>query len=421
MKLIDVNDVDFVKLVRPGDCVAWGQAAAEPLPLTKALMSQRAAIGRFSVFVGVTWSETADPAFADCVQFLSYCGAGRNRRLAAAGALDVLPCHYSQLERMIRSGRLQIDVVLLQVAPARHHGGYSLSIAHEYLLAAVDSARVVVAEINEQAPWTYGEKTLQASDIDVAVMTSRTFSTPDRAPISATDRIIAARVADLIEDGSTLQLGIGALPEAVLAALSNRRDLGVHTGALADEAANLAARGVINNSRKSIDRGITVAGVMMGGAAVYAYAHENPAVQFRSVDYTHSQDILARIERFVAINSAVEVDLTGQINAEVAAGVYVGAVGGALDFLRGAAQSRGGLPIVALRSAAGDATNQLSRIVARLSGPVSTPRSDAGLIVTEHGVADLRGLSLSRRLPRMLEIADPKFREDLERAAHHHS
>jgi acyl-CoA hydrolase len=421
MKVLRQEDLDFAALVNPGDCVAWGQAGAEPLPLTQALMLQRAAIGRFSVFIGATWSDTADPLFADCVRFISYCGAGRNRRLAKAGALDVVPCHYSQLGGLIRSGRLKIDVLLLQVAAARQRGRYSLSVAHEYLVPAIDAARIVVAEINAQAPWTYGERTLQESDIDVAVVTSRALSAPDRAMPSAADGVIAGRVAELIEDGSTLQCGIGALPEAVLAELSNRRDLGVHTGALVDEAAKLAASGVINNSRKSIDRGVTVAGVMMGSRTVYDYAHQNAAVQFRSVDYTHSQRVLAGIDRFVAINSAVEVDLTGQINSEVAGGIYVGAVGGVVDFLRGAHQSKGGLPIVVLPSTAGSVAQPHSRIVARLSGPVSTPRCDAGLIVTEHGVADLRGLSLSQRLPRMLELAHPQFRESLERSARENS
>jgi acyl-CoA hydrolase len=420
MKMLGLADLDFAALVKPGDCVAWGQAGAEALPLTQALMLQRAAVGRFSAFIGATWSGTADPAFTDYVRFISYCGAGRNRALAKAGALTIVPCHYSQLGDLIRSGRLKIDVLLLQVAPAKG-GRFSLSIAHDYVVAAVDAARVVIVEINDQAPWTYGERTLDESDIDVAVVTSRPPAAPQRAVPSDVERAIAGRVAGLIEDGSTLQFGIGTLPEAVLAGLSQHRDLGVHTGALVDEAARLAASGVINNSRKSIDRGITIAGVMMGGGAVYNYAHDNAAVQFRSVDYTHSQRVLATIERFVAINSAIEVDLTGQINSEVAADVYVGAVGGALDFLRGAHGSWGGLPVVALPSTAGSASSPLSRIVARLSGPVSTPRSDAGLIITEHGVADLRGLTLSERSARMVDIAHPQFREGLERAGYTHN
>jgi acetyl-CoA hydrolase len=317
---------------------------------------------------------------------------------------------------MIRTGRLTIDVLMLQVAPPDSSGRFSLSIAHEYLIAALDSARVVVAEINDQAPWTFGERSLGECDIDIAVRTSRAPLTPkDKAP-SADELAVAGRVGALIEDGSTLQFGIGSLPEAVLRSLSGHRNLGVHTGALLDAAADLAAQGIINNEKKSVDPGLTVAGAMLGGRSVYDYAHQNPRVQFRSVDYTHSAQVLAAQDRFVSINSAIEVDLTGQINAEVAGGVYVGAVGGAIDFMRGAHRSKGGLPIVALPSTAGSGGRRLSRIVARLSGPVSTPRSDAGLIVTEHGVADLRGLSLAQRIPLMIELADGEFRDGLAEA-----
>jgi acyl-CoA hydrolase len=417
MKVLELEALEFAACVKPGDRIAWGQAGAEPLALTQALMAQRAAIGRFSAFIGITWSDIANPGHADHVRFTSYCGAGHNRRLAKAGLLDVLPCHYSQLPDMIRTGRLKIDVLMLQVAPPDSRGRFSLSIAHEYLVAALDAARVVVVEINDQAPWTFGERSLGESDIDIAVLTSRVPLTPKSSAPSADELAVAGRVGALIEDGSTLQFGIGSLPEAVLRSLSGHRNLGVHTGALLDAAADLAAQGIINNEKKSVDPGLTVAGVMLGGRSVYDYAHRNPRVQFRSIDYTHSAQVLAAQDRFVSINSAIEVDLTGQINAEVAGGLYVGAVGGAIDFMRGAHRSKGGLPIVALPSTAGSGGRRTSRIVAKLSGPVSTPRSDAGLIVTEHGVADLRGLSLAQRIPLMIALADGEFRDGLAEAA----
>jgi acetyl-CoA hydrolase len=417
MKVLELEALEFAAVVKTGDRVAWGQAGAEPLALTRALMAQRAAIRRFSAFIGISWSDMVNPEHADHVQFTSYCGAGHNRRLAQAGLLDVLPCHYSELPDMIRTGRLKIDVLMLQVAPPDSNGRFSLSIAHEYLVAALGAARVVVAEINDQAPWTFGERSLAESDIDIAVFTSRTPLTPKSSAPSADELAVGRRVAALIADGSTLQFGIGSQPEAVLQSLGGHRNLGVHSGALLDAVAELAAQGIINNEKKSVDPGLTVAGVMLGGRSVYDYAHQNPRVQFRSVDYTHSAQVLAAQDRFVSINSAIEVDLTGQINAEVAGGVYVGAVGGAIDFMRGAHRSKGGLPIVALPSTAGSGARRASRIVARLSGPVSTPRSDAGFIVTEHGVADLRGLSLSQRIPLMIALADDEFRDGLAEAA----
>ncbi|MBI4290707.1 MAG: acetyl-CoA hydrolase/transferase family protein [Betaproteobacteria bacterium] len=412
-KECDLDSFDFSSVIRPGDTVMWGQASAEPLPLTQALMAQRHAIGDFKVFLGATYSDSLKPEYADSVSFSAYCGSGGNRALARAGKLDILPVHYSQISGLIDSGRLKVDVLMLQLAPADAHGNYSLSMAHEYLIPALEATRVVIAEVNEQAPWTWGERPVRDQDIDYLLRTSRQPLELHHPPPGEAELGVARHVAGLIDDGATLQFGLGALPEAILTALADRRDLGIHSGAIGDQAAELMQAGVVNNARKSLDRGVAVAGVMFGSKRVQHFCHCNPAVQFRSSAYTHNADVLARIERFVALNTAVEVDLTGQINSEVAGGVYVGAVGGALDFLRGAHRSKGGLPIIALPSTAGKA----SRIVSRLSGPATTPRSDAGIIVTEYGVADLRGLPLSERAKRMIAIAHPDVRERLEREA----
>ena len=425
-RVVEADALDFAQYVRPGDLVAWGQCGAEPCTLTMRLMAQRQAIaaqggggGRFRVFIGASWSGTLEPAHADVVDFLAYGAAGTNRRLERAGVLDILPCHYSQFREAFTHGPNRVDVLLLQVAPADEAGRYSLSIAHEYLVPLIETARVVIAEVNAAAPWTYGERMLRAEDFDVLVHTERM---PLEAPVAqageAEARIaarVASHVAGLVEDGSTLQLGLGALPEAIAARLADRRDLGVHTGTIGDALAGLMEAGVVTNARKTRDAGVSVAGTMMGTRRVYEFAHRNAQVQFRSTAYTHDIGVLGSIDRFVAINSALEVDLTGQMNAEVAAGRYVGAVGGALDFMRGAVRSRGGMAVVALASRA----RHGSRIVARLSGPVSTPRGDAAVIVTEHGVADLRGLTLAQRVERMLAIAPAECREAL--AAEYHA
>ena len=416
---LTLDALDFADFVRPGDTVTWGQAAAEPTPLTARLMAQRHRIGPFTAFLGISQSATPDPAFADTVRFTGYCGTGDNRRLAAAGLLDILPCHYSDLAARL-PGR--IDVLLLQLAEAPDGSGYSLGLAHEYLVPLVDRARVVIAEVNGRTPWTFGERLLRAGDLDAVVRTARApaeLAAPSPGPV---EQAIARRVAALVEDGSTLQMGLGSLPGCILAQLADRRDLGIHSGVIGDPVADLVAAGVVTNARKTIDAGLSVTGLLMGSRRLYDFAHRNPALALRSTAYTHNPAVLERIDRFVAVNAAIEVDLSGQVNAEVARGLYVGAVGGAVDFLRGAQRSKGGLPIVALPAtvgggAAGIGQGTASRIVARLSGPVSTARSDAGIIVTEHGVADLRGLSLAQRVRRMIELADPAFRESLEREA----
>lgn len=409
-RVVEAERLEFAQYVRPGDMITWGQCGAEPCTLTAQLMAQRATIGgRIRVFLGASWSDTLDPAHADVVDFVAYGGSGTNRKLARAGVLDVLPCHYSQFRDVLTAGPNRVDVLLLQVAPADAAGHYSLSIAHEYLVPLLDSARVVIAEVNAGAPWTYGERTLRAEDFDVLVPADRVPLEAPPVPAGEVERRIARHAATLIEDGSTIQLGLGALPEAIAAQLRDRRDLGVHTGTFGDALVGLVEAGVVTNARKTRDAGVSIAGTMMGTRKTYRHAHRNAQVQFRSTAYTHDIDVLGSLDRFVAINSALEVDLTGQINAEVAGGLYLGAVGGALDFMRGASRSRGGLAIVALASS----TRNGSRIVAELSGPVSTPRSDAAVIVTEHGVADLRGLTLAQRVERMLAIAPPEHREAL--------
>ena len=405
--------LDLARWIKPGDTVLWGQANAEPVTLVRALAEQRHHFARTRVFLGVGLSGVMEPQHADAIDFLGYCGSGTNRRLAEAGLLDIWPGHYSDLPARIRSGDLRIDVLMLQVPPADAQGRHSLGLAHEYLLAALATARVVIAEVNDQAPWTMGSQHVDAARISASVSASYA-PLCSRGPASgAVEAAIAAHAASLIEDRATLQCGLGAIPEAVLAALHGRRDLGVHSGAVGDGVMALMEASVVTNAHKGRDPGATVAGVLMGSTRLHRYAHHNPALQMRGTDYTHDPDVLASLPRFVAINSAVEVDLSGQVNAEVAAGCYVGAVGGAVDFVRGAQRSRGGVPIIALPATAG----AHSRIVATLSGPVSTPRCDAGVFVTEYGIADLRGLPLAARRRLMLDIAHPEHRARLERQA----
>src|ERR1700736_777117 len=271
VKTVELANIDLTSCIRAGDAVMWGQAAAEPLALTRALTQQRDRLGPIEVFIGASWSDCTDPVFADRVRFRSYCGAGHNRRLAEAGILDILPCPYSQLPALIRSRQLRVDVLMLQLAPAGTEGRFSLSLAHEYLLPALDVARVILAEVNEQAPWTFGTRTIAAEDIDLMVRTSRPPLRPPATRPSALERAVAVRAAALIEDGATLQCGLGSLPAAILMHLTDRRDLGVHTGALVDPMAALEQAGVITNARKSIDPGSSVAGVVMGGSAACNY------------------------------------------------------------------------------------------------------------------------------------------------------
>lgn len=413
-RTVDAANLELAEIVRPGDGLIWGQACAEPLALVEALVAQRAALGGVEVFMGVNWSGTIRPEHADHLRLTAYCGAGHNRRLADAGVLDICPYPYSQIGPLIRAGKIKCDVVLLQVSPPNARGEYSLGLDVEYLAPAIDCARSVVAEVNDHVPWTSTERLLRAEDFALITRSSRPPVPPPYGAPGDIEGRIAQHAAQFIPDGATLEFGLGSLPDAILAALAGRRDLGVHSGLLCDGVARLAAQGVITNARKSIDRGVTVGGVLMGTRTLFDFAHLNPRLQLRSCEYTHHPAVLSRIERFVAVNSAVEVDLTGQVNAEIAGGSYVGAIGGQLDFVRAANLSVGGASLICLPSSVG---TRASRIVARLSGPVATPRSEAGVFVTEWGAADLRGVPLARRAARMIAIAHPDFREGLERSA----
>ena len=407
--------IDLAQFIRPGDGVVWGQACAEPLTLTEAFVAQRERYPGASVFLGVNYSGTLKAEHADCLKLLSYCGAGHNRKLADAGLLDICPFPYSQLGGLIRGGRLKTDVVLLQVSPPNERGEYSLGISVEYLGPALGTARVVIAEVNDQVPWTHTDPLLTAKDFAHVIRSSRPpVPLPYGAP-GETELAIGRNAAAYIEDRAVLEFGLGSLPDAILAALGDRRDLAIHSGLLSDGVAKLMQSGAITNARKSIDRGVTVGGILFGTRLLFDFARENAAINLRSTDYTHSAATLGKIERFVAVNSAVEVDLTGQVNAEIAGGSYVGAVGGALDFIRAANASPGGVSLICLPASIG---TRLSRIVAKLSGPVATPRSEAGVFVTEYGAADLRGVPLAGRPARMIAIAHPAFREHLEREAH---
>jgi acetyl-CoA hydrolase len=288
-----------------------------------------------------------------------------------------------------------------------------MGIADEYLSAAIARARVVIAEVNDRVPNVRSRRRLQPEEIDVIVRTSAPLAEVMSRPPTDTEVAVAKRVAELIPNGATLQMGLGTLPMAVISELGAHADLGIHSGQIGDAVARLAEAGVITGSQKSTDRGFIVTGILMGSRPLFDFADDNPVVQLCSTDYTHDPVVLASQTRFAAIQTALEVDLSGQVNAETIGDEYIGGVGGAIDFLRGAHRSAGGLPIVALSSTAGSR----SRIVAHLSGPVTAARSDAGIFVTEHGVADVRGLTLRQRRERLLAIADPSHREAIGKAS----
>ena len=404
---------DFSPHVREGDVVTWLQGTGEPLGLSNRLVAQRHALPPLNLFVGLMASHTLKPEHADrfCLRGLN--GAGTARTLTAANVLDIIPAYVSAVPGLVRSRVIPVDILLLRVRPHPKPGYFTAGVMADFLPAMVQAARCVIAEIDERLPITAQDALVEAKDIDVLTQCDADeVLMPDPEPTDI-DMRVAAHVAGLIPDGATIQLGVGGLPVAVCRALMQHKDLGVHSGVISDIVVDLVEKGVITNARKGIDAGRIVTGGLFGSRRLMNFADGNQRIEIRCSEYTHNQQVLARLPNLYAINSGVEVDLTGNVNSEIAAGRYLGAIGGLPDFVRGAIASNGGRSIIALPSTTPDGKH--SRIVATLAGrPISVPRGDIDLVVTEYGVADLRGRSFSERAERLRAIAHPDFRDRLQ-------
>ena len=412
----DAAGLDLSQFLAPGDRIVWGQACGEPTTLVEALIAQAERIGPLSAFAATSFSGLLDAAAAEKLQISSMGAIGALRTLAAAHRLGVVPCHVSQVGPMIEQGLIGCDVAFVQVSPPDADGNHSFGLISDFVQAAVKKARVVIAEVNERVPFTLGDAVLPAARIDCAVHVARTPVEVSAAKISETDLAIAKVVAGYIEDGAIIQVGIGAVPDAILRLLQDRRNLGVHSGMIGDGLVDLVEAGVVTNALKPIDPGVSITGALIGTRRLYEFADRNPQIGMRSSAYTHDAAVLARLPKLVTINSAIEVDLTGQVNAEQSGSQYLGGTGGQVDFVRAGARSLHGHSIIALPATARG--GQISRITATLAGPVTTARSDVDVIVTEFGAAELKGQTLAERTRRLIAIAHPDFQEELSRAAH---
>ncbi|MBB1634919.1 hypothetical protein A9975_29185 [Cupriavidus sp. UME77] len=398
--------------------MCFGQACSEPQSLLRELLNQgerlHARFGRLKLFVFGSYSGLIKPEHAAWFDFEGYGAIGDTSALARAGLLDIYPVHYSALPALLAS-TLRPDVMLLQLSRPDGAGQYSLGVACDFQLTASRNARVVIAEVNAHAPFSPGALLPDDVRIDHVVRSDLPLVEAPRAARDDISDRIASHVAGLIEDGATLQMGVGSVMDAVCRALATHKDLGVHGGILTDGLADLMRQGVVTNARKGSHVGQSVVGSLLGTRHLFEFADNNAQISLAETHVTHSPESLARQLRLCSINSAVEVDLTGQVNAEMSGGRYIGAVGGQLDYLRAAARSPGGASIVALPSTARGGS--VSRIVADLNGPVTTPRSDVGYVVTEWGVARLKDRPLADRVRAMIAIAHPDHRDALvERA-----
>jgi acyl-CoA hydrolase/RimJ/RimL family protein N-acetyltransferase len=342
---------------------------------------------------------------------------GANARAAVRdGRADYTPIHLSDVPRLFRSRQQPVDVALIVVSEPRY-GTVTLGTSVDVVRAAIDVAGTVIAEVNPRMPRTSGDAVLKLEEIDWLV--PHRFELPEITPavLHGVAERIGGHIARLVEDGSTIQAGIGSIPDAAIAALKGKRDLGIHTEMMSDGMVDLIERKVVTNRLKAVDPGVSVTSFVLGTRRVYDFVNDNPDVLFRSTEYTNDASVIARQPRMVAINGAIEVDLTGQVCADSVGTRFYSGFGGQVDFMRGASQSPGGKPIVALPSTLKD--EQVSRIVPKLApgAGVVTNRADVHFVITEYGVADLHGKSVRERALALVQIAHPRFRQWLMREA----
>lgn len=403
-------DLDIAQYLRPGDTVLIGQAAAEPPALIRKFIAAAHAIDGLTAFCGYTLSDAWAAVSPGRPDIKAYVAHGALRKLSAKGLVDIVPCHYGRIEELITAGHIPADVVLLQVGPADADGYYSFGATVDYAAIAAERARTVLVEINENMPRTNASRRLHRSRVAASVTSSGPLADSPARSATAAELSVAGMVAGFVPSGATIQLGVGALADAIARELHGRRQLRVRSGLVGDWLADLDEAGALADAP-----GSCVTGMALGTERLYKFLGDSAKVRLAPVGEQLAPAALAESDLYVAMNSALEVDLCGQVSAEVVAGGrYVGAVGGQAGFFRAARLARSGLAVVAL--AATDPDGSTSRIVPAVGGPVTTPQSDVDLVVTEYGAADLRGASYRERAERLIAVAAPQHRSALAAA-----
>ena len=409
-----------IHAIPPGGRILIGSGAAEPTTLVDALVEHGSHLVRTEVVHLLTLGGApyVRPELAGRFRHAAFFIGPNVREAVQAGRADFIPIFLSEIPHLIRSQCCRIDVALLQVTPPDASGYVSLGVSVDIVRAAVDAAAVVIAEVNPAMPRTYGDSFVHVSELDGLVPVETPILELVAEPPDEVAFAIGQHVANLIPEGATLQTGIGKIPHAVLASLTGHRDLGIHTEMLSDSVIDLVEKGVITGRRKTLLPGKIVTSFVMGTRRLYDWVNENPAVELHPSDFTNDPLVIAKNDQMIAINSALAVDLTGQVAADTLGGRFFSGIGGQVDFTRGAARSRGGKPIIALPSTA--QAGSVSRIQPLLEAGagVVTSRGDVHFVVTEFGVADLWGKSIRERANALIQIAHPKFRAELTTAAH---
>lgn len=414
-----VSAAEALSHVRSGDRVVFAHACGEPLELVDALVARAAELEHVEInhMVAMGKGEYAKPEFADSFFHKSLFVGASTREAVKDGRGDYVPVFFHEIPKLFCEGYLPPDVVLAHVSPPDQHGFCSFGISVDYTKPAAQVAKTVVALVNPNMPRTHGDSFIHLSEIDYIVESEQPIIELPPPKIGPVEEAIGRHIAGLIDDGACLQLGIGGIPDAVLSFLHEKNDLGIHTEMFSEGVVDLYNEGVITNRRKKVHRDKFVATFLMGTRRLYDFVDDNPAVNMFTVNYTNDPYLIGQNDKVVAINSALQVDLMGQIVADSMGPVQYTGIGGQVDFVRGAARSAGGKAIIALPSTARKGT--VSRIVAGV-GPgtaVTTMRADVDYVVTEHGIAHLRGKGLRERAEALLAVASPEFRDQIREEA----
>ncbi len=395
--------------------LVYGNATGFPQVFCKALAEQKDRLTNVQIYnmliTGTPWHIDVEMKghFQTITSFISR----PSLKGMQEGLIEFIPCYLRQVPLLFSDGLFPVDVAVVQLAPPNDEGYCSYGVANDYTKPAADNARIVIGEINDQTPCTWGDNFIHVTDLDYIIECSYPLVETPSPEATEVEFAIAKHCASLIKDGDTLQLGIGGLPNAVLASLKDRKDLGIHTELFTEGVIDLVNEGVITGKRKTLHPNKIIATFIMGTKRVFDFVHNNPMLELHPVDYVNDPNVIGQNDNMVSINSSIEVDLMGQVNSEsIGLNQYSGP-GGQVDYVQGVRLSKGGKSIIAIASTA--CSGKVSRIVPFLShgAAVTTSRNDVDYIITEYGIAHLRGATLRQRAKMLINIAHPKFRDEL--------
>ncbi len=404
-------------MVKSGDNISYGHATGEPQLMAAAIIKREQELKDVTFIHGLAMGPAlycGDEIDFTCINHATVFAGTNTRKAVQEGRASFVPMHFSDCPGAFRQGIIPLNVAIIHVSEPDKFGYCTFGISVDYERAAVEAATLVIAEVNSKMPRIFGDTLIHVTEIDYFVESNQDLLVMEKPKIGPVEEAIGKNIAQLVEDGACLQLGMGAIPNAIMEFLGEKNDLGIHTELISDGAMELIKAGVITGKRKTLHKNKTVATFASGTTKLYEWLHENPVVEFYPVDYINNSHVIAQNEKMFSVNSALQVDCMGQVCAETINARQFSGIGGQMDFVRGATWAKDGKSIIAMPATAKNGT--ISRIVANFKpgDAVSTPRNDVDYVVTEYGIAHLRGKNIQERARLLIEIADPKFKDEIK-------